>query len=172
MKKTVIRLISAFMLMTAGAVTMGFSSAETASSESGAITVIDGTIKDGIFADSIDLSGMTADEATAAVNNYIAALQNGKITLNTASGNSAVVTAGDLGLSWSNKGLITSAMNLGRSGNIIKRYKAITDLQKQSKVFKIEMTIDNASKLKLGNIFETFNILIKNTIRVAVINTQ
>ena len=142
MKKTVIRLISAFMLMTAGAVTMGFSSAETASSESGAITVIDGTIKDGIFADSIDLSGMTADEATAAVNNYIAALQNGKITLNTASGNSAVVTAGDLGLSWSNKGLITSAMNLGRSGNIIKRYKAITDLQKQSKVFKIEMTID------------------------------
>ena len=102
----------------------------------------DGTIKQGVYAGSIDISGMTASEASAAINNYVSGLQGGSITLNAASGNSVTVTAADLGLKWDNTDIVTEALGLGKSGNVIKRYKEITDLQKQNKVYDIKLTAD------------------------------
>lgn len=95
-------------------------------------------IKKGVYAEEIDLSGMTEAEAVQAVNAYIDGLKAVQITLLTGDGQQVLTTAGELGLFWSNPELVSEALELGSSGNIIERYKAIKDLEHTSRVFPIE----------------------------------
>ena len=104
---------------------------------------IEGTIPQGVYADNIDLSGMTAMEALEAVNSYIAAISNSHITLNSIDGNSAVVTPYDLGLSWVDKDFIKEAVSFGRSGNPIQKYKELKDLEHNKKVYPLNITYDS-----------------------------
>lgn len=135
------------IVLTAGVLCNASSVQASASTEvltqaGAAAAVQSGTIREGVMAGKIDLSGMTADEASAAIDQYVATLQNGKVVLNAASGNAVTVTAADLGLTWKNTNIVNDALGLGKSGNIIKRFKEVTDLQKQNKIFDIEMGID------------------------------
>lgn len=100
------------------------------------------TIKQGIFADGIDLSGMTAAQATATIEAYVEALQPVIITLEAAGGKSVDVTAGDLGIIWSNRELVEDAIAQGRQGNVIQRYKALKDLEHENYVLKINLDFD------------------------------
>ena len=81
----------------------------------------EGTIKAGIFAGSIDLSGKTQAEALAAVEAYVAGLQDVEITLLAAADTEVGVTAGDLGIAWANPELVTEAAQIGTRGNVIER---------------------------------------------------
>lgn len=101
------------------------------------------TIHTGVYADQIDLSGMTKEVATQTVNEYVDSLKNIQITLNTIGDNPVVVTAGKLGLTWSNPDIITEAVALGKSGNVVQRYKAIKDLANENKIYTIEFSVDN-----------------------------
>ena len=101
------------------------------------------TIHTGVYADQIDLSGMTKEVATQTVNEYVDSLKNIQITLNTIGDNPVVVTAGELGLTWSNPDIITEAVALGKSGNVVQRYKAIKDLANENKIYTIEFSVDN-----------------------------
>lgn len=56
---------------------------------------------------------MSADEAKDAVNAYIDSLKQVEITLQVTEENSVVVTAGDLGVSWSNPEIVDAAATLG-----------------------------------------------------------
>ncbi len=103
------------------------------------------TIKSGVFAGPVDLSGMTAADAETAVNQYVSSLSGVNVTLNVGEGNSVNVTAKDLGLEWTNKDIVNEAMGLGKAGNIIKRFKDISDLKRMNKVFPVETALDNAS---------------------------
>lgn len=100
------------------------------------------TIKTGVYADSIDLSGMTADEATTAIENYIEELKLTEITLVAANDSEVTVTAGDFGLSWANPELVNEAVELGTHGNVIERYKILKDLEHDGRVLDIELTMD------------------------------
>lgn len=95
-------------------------------------------IKTGVYAGEIDLSGMTEAEAVQAVNAYINNLKSAQITLLTGDNQQIAATAGELGLFWSNPELVSEALALGSSGNVIERYKAIKDLEHTKKVFPIE----------------------------------
>ena len=103
------------------------------------------TIKQGVFAGPVELSGMTGEEAQTAINQYINNLCDVNVTLNVGEGNAANVKVKDFGLSWANTGLVDEAMGLGKSGNIIKRFKDISDLKRTTRVFQIETSLDNAS---------------------------
>ena len=46
--------------------------------------------------------------------------------------------ADDIGLYWSNTGVVEEAYGLGHQGNIIERYKALKDLQHENYTFDIE----------------------------------
>ena len=72
------------------------------------------TIKTGIFAGNIDLSGKTASEATAAIEAYVEELKPVEITLLAAGDKEVKTTAGDLGIIWANPELVAEAMELGR----------------------------------------------------------
>lgn len=100
------------------------------------------TILPGIYIDSMDVGGQTAEQAKAMVQEYVAGLQNKSITLKTVNDNEIVVTAGELGLSWSNPEIIDEAASLGTSGNIVQRYKTIKDIENENYVFTISYAID------------------------------
>lgn len=96
------------------------------------------TEKEGI----IDLSGMTALEAENAISDYIEGLKEKTLTLITSGGNEVSVTVGELGLSWENTELIQDALNIGKTGNVIQRYKTVKDLEHDKKVFVLEFETD------------------------------
>lgn len=103
------------------------------------------TIKSGIYAGEIDLSGKTGVEAKAAVEAYVEDLKTVEITLEAAGGREVIVTAADLGIVWANPELVEEARLLGRTGNIIERYKVLKDLEYENYVFDIKLDFDVTS---------------------------
>lgn len=98
------------------------------------------TVKDGVFAGQIDLSGMTREQAVSAVEEYVDSLKDIEVTLIAANDQEIAVTAGELGLYWANPELVTDALLLGRQGTIIDRYKTLKDLEHENKVYPILIT--------------------------------
>lgn len=101
-----------------------------------------GTIKKGIYAGEIDLSGMTAEEATQAVQGFVDGLRGVEITLLAAGNREVVVTADQLGIEWENPELVQEAMEVGTHGNVIKRYKVMKDLEHKNLIYKIKLSFD------------------------------
>lgn len=100
------------------------------------------TIKSGIFAGNIDLSGKTAQEAEQAVTEYVEGLKDVPITLLAANNQEVVTTAGSLGIAWANQELVQEALEIGTRGNIIERYKVMKDLEHENKVYDIAFNFD------------------------------
>ena len=102
----------------------------------------DDTIMEGVYAGEISLAGMTQTEAQEAVQAYVDSLGSSVITLNVVDGNTVTATASELGMSWSNQNLVSEAVNLGKSGNVVARYKAVKDLEHENKVYDIQFSFD------------------------------
>ncbi len=102
------------------------------------------TIEKGVFIGDIDVSGLTTLEAEAMVNEYVDTLKQTEITWNALNNNTVTVTAGDMGLKWQNKNVVTEAGQLGKAGNIVQRYKALKDLEHQNEIFPLEISFDDA----------------------------
>lgn len=100
------------------------------------------TVKNGIFAGNINLSGMTAREAEAAVETYVDGLKSVEITLQAAAETEVKTTAGEMGLAWANPELITEAVEIGSRGNVIQRYCVQKDLEHEKKIFPILLELD------------------------------
>ena len=102
----------------------------------------DETIKTGVFAGELDLSGKTKEEASSAIAHYVSGLEDMELTLVAGGGNTVKVTAGELGVTWANTDLPEQAYAVGRTGNVIERYKLIKDLQKESMSLPIKLDFD------------------------------
>lgn len=100
------------------------------------------TVKPGVFAEGIDLSGKTGEEANATIEAYVESLKQVQVTLLAADNQKVMTTAGELGITWSNTDLVTEALELGTHGNIIERYKALKDLEHDNIVLPLEFTFD------------------------------
>ncbi|MCR4909102.1 MAG: VanW family protein [Lachnospiraceae bacterium] len=99
-------------------------------------------IREGIFAGPVELSGLNKAEAEKAIESYIDSLSAAELVLVAPGENTVTVTAGDLGLKWLNRELLEEAASLGNVGNIIRRYKALSDLKKNHQVYNIELSAD------------------------------
>lgn len=100
----------------------------------------DQTIHKGVYVDEIDLSGMTVAEAKREVADYVSQLEEETLTLEIFD-EQLQVTLGDLGLECTNLDVIDEAAQLGKKGNIIKRYKERKDLEHEKKVYKLEWVL-------------------------------
>ena len=60
-------------------------------------------------------------------------------------GKSVQTTLGNLGYKWSNKTVVDEAVNTGKIGNIIKRYKDGLDLQHNGMKFNVEIVLYDAN---------------------------
>ena len=95
----------------------------------------------GVYAEEVNLSGLTKEEAKEAINAYVSEKAEEKITL-TVGEEELNVSRGDLGVSWNNEEVVDEALGLGKSGNLIKRYKSLKDLQFDNKVYDLQYTAD------------------------------
>lgn len=100
------------------------------------------TVESGIYIGNTDVSGMTAEEAKQAVESYTEGLKSVWIILRVSQENQIEVTAGELGLRWSNPEVAKEALAIGKKGNIIKRYKEIQDLRHENKVLDFAYDFD------------------------------
>ena len=105
-------------------------------------------IPDRVYIGEISVGGMTQEEAALAVEDYVAELEGKKITFQ-AGENKLELTAGDLGISWENPEIVKEAASIGKSGNLISRYKAMKDLEKEDKVYQIAYGIDKEKAVKV-----------------------
>lgn len=116
------------------------SSAQSVSSSSG-----DGSgtaeKKAGVYINDIDVTDMTESEIQDAVNNLITELSGETIALY--AGERCVrVTAGDLGLSYTNTYVASEAYSVGKKGNIFKRFIADRRLSESSPIiFCLDLTV-------------------------------
>ena len=99
-------------------------------------------IESGVFADDINLSGMTAQEAEAAIIAKTNGRRDSVITLTDGVDYNLTFTGADVDYLWANKDIINSAVSLGKSGNIVSRFKTIKELEKNSQVFPISYSIN------------------------------
>lgn len=99
------------------------------------------TIPNRVYIGDIAVGGMTAEEAEGAVNDSINTMLDAEFTLK-AGTNEVVVTAEELGVTWTNTHVVDEALQIGKNGNLIERYKAQKDLENEDKVFAIEYQID------------------------------
>lgn len=96
----------------------------------------------GVYVEEVNVSGMTKEEAKAAVEEYVAGKAQEKITL--AVGEEELnVSREDLGVAWNNEEVLDEALGLGKSGNLIRRYKALKDLEFENKVYDLKYTADS-----------------------------
>ena len=105
--------------------------------------VDDNIICKGVYIDSLDVGDMTKEQADAAVNDYITSLQNKKVTINV--GDRTVdATMKELGLSIVDNDCVEEALSAGKSGNLIKRYKELKDIENEKLVFNLKISVDES----------------------------
>lgn len=102
----------------------------------------DSTIHNGVYVDELDLSGMTVSEAESELAAYINRLGDETLTLEIFD-EQVEVTLGELGLGCTNLNVIEEAAQLGKTGNVIKRYKERKDLEHENKVYQLEWILDS-----------------------------
>ncbi len=105
-------------------------------------TIDERTIPVGIYAGDIDIGGMTPAEAEQAVNTYMSQLAQSPVTLSASGEQIVETTAGELGIRWANPEILEQAADVGRKGNIVRRFKQIADLARSSMVYEIVFDFD------------------------------
>lgn len=134
MKKKRIRNYIIGTIAVIGVAAAGFAVNETFANEKH-----DDTILDNIYIGEIPVGGMNAKEAASAVEDYVEELKETDFHLH-ANEKSITASAGQLGLTWENTGIIEEALAVGKSGNLITRYKDKKDLEHEPK--KLELTFE------------------------------
>ncbi|MCI8505865.1 MAG: hypothetical protein HFI67_06725 [Lachnospiraceae bacterium] len=106
----------------------------------------DEVIADGVYIDTVDVSGLTAEQALKAVQSHVDEIGKKTLTL-TLEGAEGVepitTTAADLGLHTDElSSIVMEALALGKGGNLIVRYKAEKDLQVSNQVYEFGLAVD------------------------------
>lgn len=118
----------------------------------------DNTIVKGVFIDEVDVSGMTKHQAETAVDDYMKGLK-GKGVAITIGDEVVYKTMEDLGYTYDLKDSIDQALALGKSGNLIKRYKDMKDIEQGSIIYPLTFTYDeNKIKDIVATEVSTYNI--------------
>ena len=105
----------------------------------------------GITAGSQSLAGMTAEEAKAAVQEYVDGLAAQSVTLSV-DGQDVATTAGELGFHWINTDAIDEAVSQYAGGSLIKQYMIEKDLAAAPVEVELETEVDSA---KVKNFVDT-----------------
>ena len=99
-------------------------------------------IESGIYANDMDLSGMTVEEARQMIESYVESYGNTQITLHAVDEGTIATTAAELGLKWGNEEILEEAAGFGRDGDILQCYKKLKDLEYQNKIYEVSFDFD------------------------------
>lgn len=101
----------------------------------------DEVICKGIYIDSISIGDMTVENAKETIENYISEIQNTTVQITVAE-DVIETTLGELGYDVQAYTYIEDALNFGKTGNLIKRYKELKDVEHQPVVYELTFEID------------------------------
>ena len=101
----------------------------------------DTIIVEGVYIGGIDVSGMTAKQATDAVNAYVNGIKTENITLKGPNGE-ITVTYEDFGFTADVDKAVAKAVRIAQFGNLIQRFMNQKDLEKDNLVISLEIAID------------------------------
>lgn len=100
----------------------------------------------GVYIGPVDIGGMTLEEAKAETEKYIDSLKAKTATLSIGSigdeVDTAIATMEDFGLTWTNENVLKEALALGKSGNLIKRYKDKKDIENHNVIYELDFDVD------------------------------
>lgn len=115
-------------------------------------------IEDGVSIGAVNVSGLTISEAENAVEAYVDTLKDVPITLRLEGGQDTVGTAGEFGLAWKKDGSLEEAVMLGKRGNIVQRYKALSDLKREKRNYPLYLSFDeNAVESIIDSLSASYN---------------
>lgn len=101
----------------------------------------DNTICKGVFIDEVDVSGMTKAEAEVAIDDFVENLKTRGIAIKVGE-DIVYTTLGDFGYNYDPNDNIEQALALGTSGNLIKRYKDLKDIEQGSVILPLTFSFD------------------------------
>ncbi|MBR5127952.1 MAG: VanW family protein [Roseburia sp.] len=110
----------------------------------------DKQISEGIYIESVYIGGMTEAEANEALDAYVEKLNGTQFTF-TAGDKQISTTADQLGFAVTNKDIVKEAMAVGKTGNLLKRYKDLADLEQGDLVLDLEVSVDKEMVTALLN---------------------
>lgn len=99
------------------------------------------TLPEGIYVGDISVGGMTEAEAEKAVQAYVERMAVRKIVLEVDT-ETVDTTAQELGFAWINTDAVAEAAGYAAGGNLIQKYMALKDLQKDPVHIPLEMAVD------------------------------
>lgn len=108
----------------------------------------DQTISDGVYIGSVDVGGMTKNEAKTALNDYIASIENTTFTLQGANG-SVDATAGEMSIKTDASAAVDEAMGVGRTGNLIDRFVQSKKLENGEVSVNMHLSVDKEKTAQL-----------------------
>lgn len=100
-------------------------------------------IPDGTTIGDLDVSGLTVDEASAKIDEYVAGFTNKVLTLSMDE-NKADVTVGELGLYWKNREVVLNTLGCETKGSVIDRYKKALDTANGKKHYELDLNINKS----------------------------
>ncbi len=98
-------------------------------------------ICEGICLDSVDVGGMTQAEAKTAYENYLNDLKGTTVQFYLED-KTCEISMQDLNIEAEVKDAVEEAYAYGRSGNLLKRYREITDIAKDTKEIDVELSFN------------------------------
>lgn len=101
----------------------------------------DRTIASGVHVQGVDLSGMSMEDASAALSAKVSELSSTTVSLHMGD-NVITTTLADMGYSCTNLDIVNSLAGIGKSGNIVERYKLQKDLENNNVDYPLEFTVD------------------------------
>ncbi len=97
------------------------------------------TVQDGITLEGQSLGGMTKDQVQAVADSILEQRRSAIITIHGMNDENVTVSAGNLGMTWTNSDVADTIINYGHAANIIARYKQEKDLAVNGADFTIDL---------------------------------
>ena len=116
----------------------------------------DKTIAAGVHVEGVDLSLMSVDEANAAIQAKVSEMAQTPVTLRMGD-NQVTASLAELGYTWTNTDIVSSLTGIGKSGNIVERYKQQKDLENTTVDYPLEFTVDGARTLAYVQNMSAYN---------------
>lgn len=99
------------------------------------------TLPEGVYVGDVSLGGLTKEEATQEIQALVDRMAERKVMLEV-EGVTAETTAQELGFAWSNPDAVEEAAGYAAEGNLIQRYMALKDLEKNPVHIPLETEVD------------------------------